>query len=141
MSLHRFEDDLELGIQEARVTMLTKKKKEIERRRSTVAQKISEDDVGALCAICSLDFEPGNKVNVFACHDTHMLHIKCFELMEKFSKKNKHNLTCPICREVIDKSKIVKKELLAADTKVQVYDPFEDTEGEVVQNFPPPMPL
>ena len=75
MSLHRFEDDLELGIQEARVTMLTKRKKQIERRRSTVAQIVSEDDVGAICAICSLDFEPGDKVNVFACQSSMLIHI------------------------------------------------------------------
>ena len=89
---------------------------------------MNKSQVGAICAICTLEFEPGDKVMVLGCHATHMLHEECFSELDKFCGKNKVSitpLTCPICRKPVDKEKIVKKKLLEAEAKVTVYDPFD----------------
>ena len=108
--------------------MMVKKADEIKRRRTTVAQHMNKSQVGAICAICTLEFEPGDKVMVLGCHATHMLHEECFKELDKFCSKNVVSitpLTCPICRKPVDKEKIVKKKLLEAEANVTVYDPFK----------------
>ena len=80
--------------------------------------------IGAICSICSLEYAPGDKVIVFACHKTHMLHTQCYEELKKHTKKKKSPLTCPICRKVVVEAKNIKKELIEEDVKVEVYDPF-----------------
>ena len=62
---------------------------------------------------------------VFDCHRTHMLHDECFEQLEKFALKAKQQLTCPICREPVDKTKMTKKKLQEAEAHAEVYDPFQ----------------
>ena len=70
---------------------------------------------------------------MFDCHKTHMLHDECYDQLVKFAAKNRKELTCPICRKTVDKAKVVKKQLLEADTNIQVYDPFKvgDEENKV----------
>ena len=121
------EDDFMFGIQEARVTMMTKRKEKIQ-RRATVQQKMQASQIGAICSICSLEFEPGDKVMVFDCHKTHMLHDECFDQLAKFAEEKRQELTCPICRQKVNKDKIVKKQLLEAEANVE--DPFKMVDQE-----------
>ena len=107
--------------------MMIKKKAKIEHRRTTVAQKMDKSQAGAICSICTLEFEPGDKVMLLGCHKTHMLHEECFNELDRFCSKKVvalTPLTCPICRKLVDKKKVVKKKLVDADAKVAVYDPF-----------------
>ena len=106
-------------------------------QRATVAQPFTQSQVGTICSICSLDFEPGDKVIGFACHKTHMLHIECYEELKKFADKNKAPLTCPICRKKVEETEIVKKELVEAEIKVEMYDPFAVDQVPVVLNPEP----
>ena len=50
---------------------------------------MQKSQIGAICSICSLDFEPGDKVMVFDCHKTHMLHNECFDQLVKFVEEKK----------------------------------------------------
>ena len=70
---------------------------------------MTASQIGNICTICSLEFASGDKVEVFACHRTHMLHEDCFKELEKFATKKKSKLTCPVCRKLVDKEKIEKK--------------------------------
>ena len=94
------------------------------KRRGAVVAPMSTSQFGAICSICTLEFEPGNKVMVFACHNTHMLHINCYVELKKYAEKKKSELACPICRKPVDKKMMVKKKLLEAEAHVEVYDPF-----------------
>ena len=76
--LREFDDDAAYGIQQARVSMLIEKRKEIELRRSIIKTPLQESLIGTTCSICTLEFEPGQDVMVFACHKTHMLHPECY---------------------------------------------------------------
>ena len=76
------------------------------------------------CSICYVEFKPGDKVEVFACHRTHMLHTECFETLKSHAEKKKSPLICPLCREPVDVSKIERKQLLALEYDVQEDDPF-----------------
>ena len=80
--------------------------------------------IGVYCSICSIEFAPGDKVLVLPCHETHMLHIECYEELSKFAREKRQPLTCPICRKEVEEDKIVKKELIEADVNVEVYSPF-----------------
>ena len=42
--------------------------------RKTVVGMMGKSQFGAECSICYCDFAPGQKVEQFACHPTHMLH-------------------------------------------------------------------
>ena len=64
--------------------MMLKKKDKI-KRRATVQQKMQSSQIGTICSICTLEFEPGDKVMVFDCHKTHMLHTECFDQLVKFA--------------------------------------------------------
>ena len=89
-----------------------------------------ESQIGAICSICTLDFQPGDKVMVFDCHKTHMLHDECFDQMASFAQQKGDDLICPICRKKVDKDKIVKKQLLEAEANFEVYDPFKVVDPE-----------
>ena len=122
--MRRHADDEQLGIDQARKKMLNKRSKEIQRRRGTIAEPMSKSMVGAICPICSLEYEPGDKVEVLGCHKTHMIHTECMNQVKKFAFQKKAPLTCPICRKTVDGTKIVKKKLMEVDAHVEVYDPF-----------------
>ena len=134
--LRQFDDDAALGIQQARVSMLIKKKESIERRRSTVKTPMQQSMIGTTCSICTLEFEPGQDVMVFACHRTHMVHEDCFKELKEFAQKKKSKLTCPICRKPVKQGKIVKKKLVESEAIAGVYDPFA-----VQGNIPRPPPV
>ena len=95
--------------------MLMKKKEAIELRRSILKTPMQQSMIGTTCSICTLEFEPGEEVMVFACHRTHMLHDECFSQIKKFAEKQRSQLTCPICRKPVDQGKIVKKKLVEAE--------------------------
>ena len=118
------DDDYIFGIQEARVSMMNKKKERIQ-RRATVQQKMQASQVGAICCICSLEFEPGQKVIELDCHKTHMLHDECYDQLVKFNAQKGKELICPICRKTINKARVVKKQLLECESNVEDDDPFK----------------
>lgn len=42
-----------------------------------------------ICPICTIDYEPGEKVAVLGCHTKHMFHENCFADYDKFfTEKN-----------------------------------------------------
>ena len=53
-----------------------------------------------------------------------MMHTECLQQLKKDAVKKKKPITCPICRKIVKKEKIVKKRLLAAEAQVETYDPF-----------------
>ena len=85
---------------------------------------MTKSQIGAICPICTMEYEPGDEVEVFGCHPTHMLHVECLHQLKKDAFKKKKPITCPICRKTVNGELIVKKRLLAAETQVETYDPF-----------------
>ena len=59
-----------------------------------------ESKAGVSCPVCTIDFEPGDTVTVFACSETHMVHEGCYKkLLKNTAKYVKPK--CPICHKII----------------------------------------
>ena len=78
-------------------------------RKTIVSGFVNKSVFGDDCPICFMNFEPGDKVEIFACHPTHMMHEGCFAMFKKTNEKNGKSLNCPQCRFPIDESKITRK--------------------------------
>ena len=50
------------------------------------------------CPICTMNFEPGDKVEVLACHPSHMFHEACYKIFIETNEKNGARHFCPLCR-------------------------------------------
>ena len=76
----------------------------------------------AECCICLVTFEPGMRVDVLACHPTHMFHEECYNYFVSEEEKKGNRLVCPLCRQPVDKTK-TKKTVLASKAG-EIEDPF-----------------
>jgi len=61
------------------------------------------------CAICQGDFEAPCDLSVLACNACHVYHADCLAGWINFNKAKRSEITCPLCRKVIDESKIAGK--------------------------------
>ena len=93
------------------------------KHRQTLAKPLNESQVELCCSICTLVFEPNQRVVNLACHRLHKLHEECFRDFEQFALSKNQTLVCPICRETIDREAIVK----------QLLAPVEDADEEALK--------
>ena len=62
-----------------------------------------------------------------------MLHDECFYQLVKFEEEKRKELTCPICRQKVNKGTIVKINLLEPEVDIKVEEAFKigDQESQV----------
>ena len=106
-------------------------------RKTIVDGFVGKSVLGGDCPICFMNFEEGEKVEVLACHPTHMMHEGCFAMFCETNDKNRVRSACPQCRLPIDKTKIKRKVL---KLKMDEHDdPFKikenDAEGHLSANW------
>ena len=97
-------------------------------RKTIVGNFFGKTIFGDDCPICFMTFEPGDKVEIFGCHPTHMIHEGCYAMFKKTNEKNGVRSVCPQCRFPIDESKITKKLLQKRVDEHE--DPFYMKENE-----------
>ena len=56
-----------------------------------------------------MEFEEGDKIEVLACHPTHMMHEACYAMFKNSNEQHRKANLCPMCRKPIDESKITKR--------------------------------
>ena len=100
-------------------------------RKTIVGNFFGKTIFGDDCPICFMTFEPGDKVEVLACHPTHMLHEACYRMFIETNEKNGVNSFCPMCRAPVDKTKTTRKLLNQAPEEKQE-DPFYRDQDVVV---------
>jgi len=100
-------------------------------RKTVVGGFFGKSVFGDDCPICFMTFEPEDKVEIFGCHHTHMLHEGCYRMFIETNEKNGVNSYCPMCRAPVDKSKTTRKLLNKAEEK-EPEDPFYRNQDVVV---------
>ena len=78
-------------------------------RKTIVGGFVGKSVFGDECPICYMTFEEGEKVEIFDCHPTHMMHEGCYAMFKKTNEKNGVRSVCPQCRFPIDETKIKRK--------------------------------
>lgn len=93
-------------------------------RKTIVGAFVGKSVFGDECPICYMNFEEGEKVEIFDCHPTHMMHEGCYAMFKKTNEKYGKRSVCPQCRFPIDETKI-KRKLLQKKVVDEHDDPFD----------------
>ena len=92
----------------------------------------------------------GERVVQLACHETHQFHEACYNNFVEHFERNDVPLNCPICRAVVDKTRVIKKEIAAGDQNfgdtLKVDDAFALAAGQAEsavgdKSLPPKEPI
>ena len=60
------------------------------------------------CPICTCELDAGSerKVLQLGCNPLHVVHEVCFNDLKKFMEDARKDITCPVCRAIVDQSQI-----------------------------------
>ena len=75
--------------------------------KRTILTKLSMSQQGS-CPICTIMYEPRQKLTQLACHKNHMLHDECYNDYITFMESKNQRTVCPLCRKDIDKNAVKK---------------------------------